>query len=103
MNELMAGATAMGSLVIALFFLRFWRSSGDRLFLYFALSFLVQAGHRVYAALVMAHDAHEENPLHYAIRLLAYALIIWAVLEKNWPKRKRQAGAAARAEQADRS
>jgi len=103
MNELMAGATAMGSLVIALFFLRFWRSSGDRFFLYFALSFLVQAGHRVYAALAMARDAHQENPLHYAIRLLAYALIMWAVLDKNWPRRQPQAGIAAQAEPAERS
>jgi ABC-type uncharacterized transport system permease subunit len=88
MNDLMAGATAMASLVIALFFLRFWRNSGDRFFLIFALSFLVQAGHRVYPALVVASDVHEEYPLHYSIRLLAYALIIWAVLAKNWPRRK---------------
>jgi hypothetical protein len=73
--------------VIALFFLRFWRNSGDRFFLYFAMSFLVQAAHRVFAALVMANDTHEENPLHYLIRLLAYLLIIWAVLEKNWRRR----------------
>lgn len=83
MNELLAGAITMAYLVIALFFLRFWRDSGDRFFLYFALSFLVQAGHRVYAAMPMVNDAHEDNPLHYSFRLLAYALILWAVLEKN--------------------
>lgn len=88
MNDLLAGATAMASLVIALFFLRFWRNSGDRFFLLFALSFLVQAGHRIYAALVVASDAHEANPLHYSIRLLAYVLIIWAVWDKNSPRRK---------------
>jgi hypothetical protein len=55
--------------------------------LYFALSFLVQAGHRVYAAFP-AENALEDEPLHYLIRLLAYALILWAVLEKNWPRRK---------------
>ena len=90
MNELLAGAITMASLVIALFFLRFWRDSGDRFFLYFALSFVVQAGHRVYLALPMASGTHDDNPLHYSIRLLAYALILWAVLEKNQGARKPQ-------------
>jgi hypothetical protein len=87
MNELVSGAIAMASLVIALFFLRFWRTSHDRFFMYFSLSFLVQGGHRIYAAFA-SNDMHEEDPLHYLIRLLAYALILWAVLEKNWPRRK---------------
>jgi hypothetical protein len=87
MNDLMAGATAMGSLVIALFFFRFWRNSRDRFFLYFALSFLVQGGHRIYAAVAFAGVANESSPLHYVFRVLAYALILWAVLEKNWRKR----------------
>jgi len=86
MNDLMAGATAMGSFVITLFFVRFWRNSGDRFFLYFALSFLVQGVHRRYAAVASAGIAEQSSPLHYAIRVFAYALILWAVLEKNWRK-----------------
>jgi hypothetical protein len=82
----------MASLVIALFFLRFWRNSGDRFFVYFALSFLVQAGHRIYAAMPWPGGVNDDNPLHYAIRLLSYMLILWAVLEKNWPLRKPPAG-----------
>jgi hypothetical protein len=92
MNALVSGAIAMASLVIALFFLRFWRTSGDRFFMYFSLSFLVQGGHRIGAAFA-SNDLHEEDPLHYLIRLLAYALILWAVLEKNWPRRKQLADA----------
>ena len=87
MNELASGAIAMASVVIALFFLRFWRSSRDRFFLYFSLSFLVQAGHRIYASFP-AENVLEDEPLHFLIRLLAYALILWAVIEKNWPRRK---------------
>ena len=84
MTELFTGAITMGSLVIALFFLRFWRDSGDRFFLYFALSFFIEGVHRLYSAL---HDAGgEDSPLHYLIRLLAYGLILWAILEKNLPK-----------------
>jgi hypothetical protein len=84
MNEVLAGAICMGSIVISLFFLRFWRNSGDRFFLYFALSFFIEGLHRLYSAL---HDGGgEDSPLHYLIRLLAYGLILWAILEKNLPR-----------------
>lgn len=87
MTDLLTGAIAMASLVIALFFLRFWRNTGDRFFLYFAASFLIEGLHRVYSAV---HDAGgEDSPLHYLIRLLAYGLILWAILEKNLPPRRR--------------
>ena len=86
MTNLMTGAICMGSLVIALFFLRFWRDSGDRFFLYFAASFFIEGLHRLYSAL---HDAGgEDSPLHYLIRLLAYGLILWAILEKNLPRER---------------
>lgn len=86
MVNLITGAIAMGSLVIGLFFLRFWRSTGDRLFLYFALSFGIEGVHRVATALTF--DEHEDSPWHYLIRLLAYGLIIWAIVEKNLPQRR---------------
>jgi hypothetical protein len=86
MANILTGAIAMGSLVIALFFLRFWRNSRDRFFLYFALSFLIEGAHRIYSAL--HDDGGEAAPLHYLIRLLAYGLILWAILEKNLPRKR---------------
>lgn len=86
MNNILAGAIAMGSMVIALFFLRFWRSTGDRFFLYFALSFAIEGFHRVFASLATA--AGEDTPEHYLIRLAAYLLILWAIWEKNRPRGK---------------
>jgi hypothetical protein len=86
MNEILAGAVTMASIVIALFFVRFWRDSGDRFFLYFALSFLLEGVHRLVSAVILV--AHEDTPLHYLIRLLSYGLILWAILEKNWPRSK---------------
>jgi hypothetical protein len=86
MTDLLTGAVSMGSLLIALFFLRFWRDSRDRFFLYFAASFFIEGLHRLYSAV---HDAGaEDSPLHYLIRLLAYGLILWAILEKNLPRER---------------
>ena len=88
MTDLFTGAICMGSILIALFFLRFWRDSGDRFFLYFAASFFIEGLHRLYSAL---HDAGgEDSPLHYLIRLLAYGLILWAILEKNLPQKDKR-------------
>lgn len=84
MVEVVSGAIAMGSLVIALFFLRFWRSTRDRFFLYFALSFSIEGLHRIYIVLSPTQD--EGMPLHYLVRLAAYLLILWAIAEKNWPR-----------------
>ncbi len=86
MNQLLAGAIAMGSIVIALFFLRFWRTTHDRFFLYFALSFLIEGLHRVYTGVAMTTS--EDTPLHYLVRLAAYLLILWAIYEKNFPRTK---------------
>jgi hypothetical protein len=86
MNQIAAGAIAMGSLVIALFFLRFWRSTNDRFFLYFALSFLIEGLHRVYSS--SQETISESSPLHYLLRLASYLLILWAIYEKNFPRDK---------------
>ena len=88
MSDLVAGAIAMASFVIALFFLRFWRNTRDRFFLYFALSFGIEGVHRIVSALT--YDDAEDTPLHYLVRLLAYGLILWAILEKNLPSRRAQ-------------
>jgi len=85
-TDLVTGMIAMASLIIGLFFLRFWRNTKDRFFLYFALSFGIEGVHRIVTTLT--YDEHEESPLHYLVRLLAYGLILWAILEKNLPSRR---------------
>ena len=88
MNDLLSGAIAMASLTIALFFIRFWRSSSDRFFLWFALSFFIEGLHRVYSAVL--NEAGEDSPMHYLIRVLAYGMIVWAIVEKNLPRKERR-------------
>ena len=87
MDLLLLGAIAMASLVAGLFFLRFWRDTGDRLFLFFAISFLVEGVNRW--ALGMSGDPNEGRPLFYIVRLLSFLLIIIAIVQKNFGKDRR--------------
>jgi peptidoglycan/LPS O-acetylase OafA/YrhL len=75
------GMLAAGYLVAALFFLRFWRESGDRLFAFFAASFALLTVQRVMLALV--HGTSDHTSWIYLIRLVAYVLILVAIYDKN--------------------
>lgn len=75
------GGIATGSFFVAVFFLRFWRHTRDRFFLYFAASFGLEACNRT--ALALLPLASEQEPLFYVIRLIAYGLILLAIWQKN--------------------
>jgi hypothetical protein len=81
LNLLMTGAIALGFAVAGLFFFRFWRETGDRLFLFFACSFLILTLNRVVQVLAMDREIRGEY--FYWIRLLAFAIILAAILDKN--------------------
>lgn len=59
---------AVASIGVALFFFRFWRSTRDRLFVAFALAFLVFAANRIALALL---DEGEGRVGVYVLRLAA--------------------------------
>jgi len=79
--DFMTGAIAMGLAVAGCFFLRYWRESRDRFFGFFALAFFALAVNR--ALLVFAHASQENALAPYVVRLLAFAIILVAILDKN--------------------
>lgn len=79
MKEFVAGLLTMGYAVVALYFLRFWRRSGERLFVFFAIAFALLALQRLGLALLTTVDS---NWL-YATRLIAFLLLLAGILEKN--------------------
>lgn len=81
LNQTLLGAIASASLVIGLFFLRFWRDGRDRFFLFFALSFFLEGANRI--ALSLVERPSEGSPAIYVVRLLAFVLILAGVVEKN--------------------
>lgn len=87
MNCFLLGAVAMASLVAGLFFLRFWRETKDRLFLAFAVSFFAEGINRT--ALALTDAPREGAPFFYLVRLLAFVLILIAVIDKNRATQRR--------------
>lgn len=81
MLTLLFGAIAALSVVASLFFLRFWRQTGDSFFLLFASSFMLEALNR--AVMGLLGDGDETEPAFYLVRLLSYALILAAIWIKN--------------------
>lgn len=83
-NSLMSvlyGATAMGCLVITGIFLRHWRLSVDRLFLFFAWAFGLLAIY--YTLRGLAPRESDGNIGIFAIRFAAFALILAGIVQKN--------------------
>ena len=66
-------AIALGSSTEGLFFVRFWKVTGDRLFLSFALAFFGEVVSRIWMALSAVSS--EEDPSIYMLRFISYGLI----------------------------
>ena len=80
MSQFMWGAIVMACAAAGLFFLRFWRKTRDRLFAIFALAFWILGVHWFVLASTNRDEVHVAL---YAIRLLAFLLILFAIVDKN--------------------
>ena len=83
----LSGAITLGYFIAGVFFLRFWRKTGDRLFLAFAAAFGLLALNAAIAAFLEAGD--EDTVYAYALRVLGFILILWAIVDKNLSARRR--------------
>jgi uncharacterized membrane protein HdeD (DUF308 family) len=79
--EFVSGGTAVAAFVIALFFIRYWRQTRDLLFFMFAAGFLTFGISRLILAFLEEDD--EGRVFIYALRLIAFALILVAIIHKN--------------------
>jgi hypothetical protein len=81
MEEFLMGAIAMASFVAAVFFLRFWKDTGDRLFAIFSAAFMLLAITRI--GLALSSSQLEGHTHWYWARLAAFVLILIAIIDKN--------------------
>jgi uncharacterized membrane protein HdeD (DUF308 family) len=78
------GVIGTASLAAALFFLKFWKQTHDRLFLAFATFFAIEAINRV--VLLRVEHSNEGSPWIYLFRLLCLLVLLAAILEKNYKR-----------------
>jgi hypothetical protein len=83
LTSVLMGAVAMASFVATLFFFRFWRQTRDSFFLLFAVAFGIDAATRL--LLGLSTISNEIEPMFYLARLVTFALIIVAIIQKNRP------------------
>lgn len=75
------GATASATFAVGAFFAHYWRKTKDRFFLLFAAAFWLMTANRI--VLFWMGDASEHQELAYISRLVAFLLIIFAIVDKN--------------------
>jgi hypothetical protein len=75
------GIIVTASLTAAAFFVKFWRRTGDPLFLAFGAAFAIEGLNRT-AFLFLDHP-NEGRPAIYLVRLSAFLIIAVAILAKN--------------------
>jgi hypothetical protein len=81
MQDFLTGVATCGSWGITAFFVRFWMETRDRFFALFAAAFLILSVNWLLVAVL--HPSSETRPFFYLLRLLAFGLIILAVIDKN--------------------
>jgi len=79
----MWGATTFGSWVIALFFLKYWKRTRDRLFVFFSAAFWILSLNWI--GLAITTPDHESRHWIFIARVVAFSFIILGILDKNRP------------------
>jgi hypothetical protein len=77
----LSGAITMGFVVAGLFFLRFWKRTGEGLFIAFALAFWLLG--LTQSLLTFTNIPVEERSWLYLLRLAAFSLILISIWAKN--------------------
>jgi len=88
LNPVLSGATAFASLLASIYFLKFWRKTGDALFLFFAAAFAIDAAARFVLSVVQVTNASE--PVYFIPRLITFSLIVISIIGKNALPKKRK-------------
>lgn len=81
MHQFLLGAICMAFALAGLFFLRFWRDTRDRLFILFSLAFFILSANRI--GFLLASEQNVRGDWLYGVRLLAFLLILAAIVDKN--------------------
>src|SRR5262245_3864549 len=87
LDVFLMGATVLGFGCAVFIFFRYWRESRDRLFGLFALAFLLLMVNRTLLVFVFGANHEERAVAPYLVRLVAFLIILAAILDKNVRRR----------------
>ena len=87
MIEMLSGALLFAYFIAGIHFCRFWRLTGDRLFLHFAVAFWLFALNQLATSIPAV--ANETTGYEYLLRVLGFILILAAVVDKNLVRRQK--------------
>jgi len=86
LKPVLAGAIIMGCWSIALFFFRFLKQTGDRLFGCFSIAFVLFGVEKLF---VLLGPETNPRPYVYLLRLAGFVLIVIGIVNKNRPAKPR--------------
>ena len=84
MIEFLSGALTFGFLIAGAWFLKFWKRTGDRLFLSFAVAFWLFAANQF---LTFYLSGDREVQYEYVLRVLGFLVILAGIARKNAERR----------------
>lgn len=87
MKVFIHGVSFFACLVIGLHFLKFWKVSRDKLFGFFCASFWILGLERFFIA-SSTSNGDEIGTWIYLLRILAFLLILFAIVDKNRSSQK---------------
>ena len=76
-----SGALLFSYFIAGIHFCRFWRRTGDRLFLHFAAAFWLFALNQLATSIPVV--ANETSGYEYLLRILGFIVILAAIVDKN--------------------
>jgi hypothetical protein len=80
LHAFLSGALTVTCLLVGLFFVRYYRSSRDRLFVFLAITFVILAVNWATLAFIAQEEASAE---FYVPRLIAFVVLIAGIVDKN--------------------
>jgi hypothetical protein len=81
--QFLSGALMLGFATGGLFFFQFWLKTRDRLFFYFSIAFFIFSIERLVLLFQSKSNLPEDHPQIYLMRLIAFAVILYGIQDKN--------------------
>jgi hypothetical protein len=86
MIEMLSGALLFSYFIAGIHFSRFWKRTGDRLFLHFGVAFWLFALNQLASSIPVV--ANETDGYEYLLRVLGFVVILATIVDKNLVAKK---------------